>query len=258
MWSQTSNKKETLHKQQIFISRQARGNSLWIHGELYQHTSKQDVLKQRSFSLASRSISLRTADAFPVVASLPPKNRRERSDDRKCVCCSQATRCICVDCLVIGRQVSQYRRPKHSLWLNKRYIWNGETKIVKRSTQQRYRRLHQRNTSLSNVVQLSRPCWTDRITCVRKLDNIVWSDASWDIWNSPRSYHHPCLVRFRQGIMSEKLDTAVDTVTSLVSRCKNDFPDWKRRKRETNFIGQVAYVEKLRRQSTITQQPSAV
>ena len=30
--------------------------------------------------------SLRTADAFPVVASLP----RERSDDRKCVCGSQA------------------------------------------------------------------------------------------------------------------------------------------------------------------------
>ena len=34
--------------------------------------------------------SLWTADAFPVVASLPPKNGRERSDDRKCVCCSQA------------------------------------------------------------------------------------------------------------------------------------------------------------------------
>ena len=34
--------------------------------------------------------SLRTADVFPVVASLPPQNRRERSDDRKCVCCSQA------------------------------------------------------------------------------------------------------------------------------------------------------------------------
>ena len=33
--------------------------------------------------------SLRTADAFPVVATLPPKNR-ERSDDRKRVCCSQA------------------------------------------------------------------------------------------------------------------------------------------------------------------------
>ena len=113
--SQTSNKKETVHKQQIFISRQARGNRLWIHGELYQHTSKQDALKQRSCSLASRSI------------------------------CS-------VDCLVIGRQVSQYRRPKHSLWLNKRYIWNSKTKVVKSPTQQRYRGLHQRNTSLSNVV----------------------------------------------------------------------------------------------------------
>ena len=37
------------------------------------------------------SYSLRTADAFPIVASLPPKNNlfliwRERSDDRKCVC----------------------------------------------------------------------------------------------------------------------------------------------------------------------------
>ena len=32
-----------------------------------------------------------TADAFPVVASLPPIFLRERSDDRKCVCCSQAT-----------------------------------------------------------------------------------------------------------------------------------------------------------------------
>ena len=32
---------------------------------------------------------------------------------------------------------------------------------------------------------LSTHCWTDRITNVRKLDNIVWSDASWDIWNSP-------------------------------------------------------------------------
>ena len=34
--------------------------------------------------------SLRPADAFPVVASLPPKNRRQRSDDPKCVCGSQA------------------------------------------------------------------------------------------------------------------------------------------------------------------------
>ena len=37
--------------------------------------------------------SLRTAGAFPVVASLPPKIAiflRERSHDRKCICCSQA------------------------------------------------------------------------------------------------------------------------------------------------------------------------
>ena len=33
--------------------------------------------------------SLRTADAFPVVASLP-FGGGQRSDDRKCVCCSQA------------------------------------------------------------------------------------------------------------------------------------------------------------------------
>ena len=41
--------------------------------------------------------SLRTADVFPVVASLPPKNnvvtfRREKSYNRKYVCCSQASR----------------------------------------------------------------------------------------------------------------------------------------------------------------------
>ena len=38
----------------------------------------------------SKPPSLRTADAFPVVASLASA-KRERSDDRKCVCCSQAT-----------------------------------------------------------------------------------------------------------------------------------------------------------------------
>ena len=43
-------------------------------------------------NLFSSTFSLRRADASPVVAFLPPKNfRRERSDDRKCVCCSQAT-----------------------------------------------------------------------------------------------------------------------------------------------------------------------
>ena len=40
--------RETVHMQQIFILRQAQGNRLLIHGELYQRTSKQDVLKQRS------------------------------------------------------------------------------------------------------------------------------------------------------------------------------------------------------------------
>ena len=34
--------------------------------------------------------SLRTADAFLVVASLASA-KRKRSDDRNCVCCSQAT-----------------------------------------------------------------------------------------------------------------------------------------------------------------------
>ena len=42
---------------------------------------------------SSQERSLRTADAFPVVASLGNAIfRRERSDDRKCVCGSQATR----------------------------------------------------------------------------------------------------------------------------------------------------------------------
>ena len=36
----------------------------------------------------SKLPSLRTTDTFLVVASLPP---RKRSDDQKCVCCSQAT-----------------------------------------------------------------------------------------------------------------------------------------------------------------------
>ena len=43
---------------------------------------------------SSKDSSLRTADTFPVVASLPLLVRRERSDDRKCVCCSQATRTL--------------------------------------------------------------------------------------------------------------------------------------------------------------------
>ena len=115
-----------------------------IHGEFYQRTLKQDVLKQRPSSLASKN--------------------------------------NCVDCVAI---VTHNRGPKHSLWLNERYIWNSKRKIVNRSTQQRYRKFYRQNKSLSTAVQLSRPCWTDSITWVRKLDNIVWSDAPWDIWNSP-------------------------------------------------------------------------
>ena len=42
---------------------------------------------------SSKDSSLWTADTFPVVASLP-LFRRERSDVRKCVCCSQATRTL--------------------------------------------------------------------------------------------------------------------------------------------------------------------
>ena len=41
-------------------------------------------------NLNERLYSLRTADVFPVVDSLPSKNLRERSDDRKYVCGSQA------------------------------------------------------------------------------------------------------------------------------------------------------------------------
>ena len=62
-------------------------------------TQRRSITINQSFSYVHcfQGASLRTADAFPVVASLPPKNsvaifRRERSDDRKCVCCSQAIR----------------------------------------------------------------------------------------------------------------------------------------------------------------------
>ena len=91
--------------------------------------------------------------------------------------------------MIVRLKLTNNRRPKHSLWLNKRYIWNSKTKIVNRSTQQKYKWFYRQHKSLSTVVQLSRSCWTDRITCVRKLDNIVWSDASWDIWNSPPFCH---------------------------------------------------------------------
>ena len=40
----------------VFQDIQVRGNRLLIHGELYQRTLKQDVLKQRPSSLASKNI----------------------------------------------------------------------------------------------------------------------------------------------------------------------------------------------------------
>ena len=138
-------RRDVSHLEYVFISRQLRGNRWLIHGELYQRTLIQDVLKRRPSSLVSKK--------------------------------------SCVDCFAIVRLVTNNRRPKLSLWLNKRYIWNSGTKIVNRSTQQRFWRFY----SLSTVVQLSRPCRTDRITCVRKLDNIIWRAASWDIWNSTLS-----------------------------------------------------------------------
>ena len=47
---------EISHLEYVFSLRQVRGNRLLIHGELYQRTLKQDVLKQRPSSLASKNI----------------------------------------------------------------------------------------------------------------------------------------------------------------------------------------------------------
>ena len=49
-------RREVSHLEYVFISRQLRGNRLLIHGELYQRTLIQDVLKQRPSSLASKNI----------------------------------------------------------------------------------------------------------------------------------------------------------------------------------------------------------
>ena len=95
------------------------------------------------------------------------------------------------------RETSGHRSPKHSLQLSKRYIWNNKMKIATRSTQQRYKRFYWQSTSLSPVVQMSHPCWNDRIIWVQKLDDVVWSDASWDVRNSPFVFRvrFTCIVR---------------------------------------------------------------
>ena len=54
--SQTSKRREISHLEYVYSSRQVRGNRLLIHEELYQRTLKQDVLKQRPSSLASKNI----------------------------------------------------------------------------------------------------------------------------------------------------------------------------------------------------------
>ena len=51
-------RREISHLEYVFISRQVGGNHLLIHGELYQSTLKQDVLKQRLSSLASKNICM--------------------------------------------------------------------------------------------------------------------------------------------------------------------------------------------------------
>ena len=50
--------KEISFLEYVFISRQVHGNRLLIHGELYQRTLKQDVLKKRPSSLVSKNICM--------------------------------------------------------------------------------------------------------------------------------------------------------------------------------------------------------
>ena len=60
--------------------------SVWWRRCIIQNTFNNSLPKECSYD----RYSLRTTDVFPVVASLPPKNNIEGSDDRKYVCCSQA------------------------------------------------------------------------------------------------------------------------------------------------------------------------
>ena len=54
--SANKQRREISHLEYVFSSRQVRGNRLLIHGELYHRTLKQDILKQRLSSLASKNI----------------------------------------------------------------------------------------------------------------------------------------------------------------------------------------------------------
>ena len=104
--------------QQIFISRQARGNPLCMESFI-------NARQNKTYCSTDLPRQLHGASAYTVL----------RSDGK----------------------LTNIDMPKHSLRLNKIYFWNSKTKIVKISTQQTYRRFYWRNTSLSSVVQLSRP-----------------------------------------------------------------------------------------------------
>ena len=68
------------------------------------HTVKCHLEAPPNYRFIYLYVSLRTADTFPVVASLPLKNSyfwRERGDDQKCVCCLQAT-CMYYDVLKLN------------------------------------------------------------------------------------------------------------------------------------------------------------
>ena len=51
-------RKEISHLEYAFSSRKVRENRLLIHGELYQSTLREDVLKQRPSSLIVKQVNL--------------------------------------------------------------------------------------------------------------------------------------------------------------------------------------------------------
>ena len=67
-------RREISHLEYVFISRQVRGNRLLIHGELYQCTLKQDVLKQRPSLLPSKNICV---DCLAIVSRGESRGREQ-------------------------------------------------------------------------------------------------------------------------------------------------------------------------------------
>ena len=60
-------RREISHLEYVFSSTQVRGNRLLIHGELYQRTLKQDALKQRPYSQASKTAKNICVDCLAIV-----------------------------------------------------------------------------------------------------------------------------------------------------------------------------------------------